>query len=300
MAYSADGKSVVTSHSGHGVAIINPATSQPRAQLQAPFPIGHPHFALQDKRLIGALARQQVGIWETAKGRLLGKVNLPPGTLADLTVAPDGQKAAVAVAQADGKGVVAFLDVNTRKRLPIEFPCSNLPRCLRYTPDGRWLVVTYQDAEPVLVDLTTSGLEATPFEAVGNGQVPFAFSPSGQFLAVGFRTHGRVYLWDMSTRKAKSTILLSSQHDIARDLAWSPDSRLLAIATSEGHIELWDVDTRRLLYTLRPSILGTKILYVRFSGDGQTLAASLETPNERGNSVVVFFPLGNSAAAAMQ
>lgn len=134
---------------------------------------------------------------------------------------------------------------------------------------------------------------------MGKYHSPFAFSPDGQTVVLCSGTWGHVDPLNMATRQIKGRVVLSHLQSVARDLAWSPDSRLLAIST-QAHIELWHMSTLRFLYNLTPATLHARSHHVRFSADGQTLAVSLEEPDERGNSLVMFHPLGDSAAASLR
>ena len=141
-------------------------------------------------------------------------------------------------------------------------------------PDGRQLLVIYQSGDQTWWIGPRMIGSFAPFEAVGRNDGPCAFSPSGQILAVS-RSH------------ARACAFTGHVHSPSK---WHPrpvQSCKISCATWRGRriagcwrsprqradIELWHVETRRLLYNLRPAILGTKILHVRFSGDGQTLAA---------------------------
>jgi eukaryotic-like serine/threonine-protein kinase len=56
------------------------------------------------------------------------------------------------------------------------------------------------------------------------------------------------------------------------DLAFSPDSRLLAIPSADNEIRVWDVPTNRVVLILRGH--GARVLAVAFSPDGRRLAST--------------------------
>jgi WD40 repeat protein len=300
IAYSADGKSLVSFQGGTQVSIVNTATGAQRPLTPGPFPISHPYFAEQGKRLLGLLNDNHVGIWDSATGRRTHKLKLPPGDLADLTALPGGLTAAVAVRQADGKGIVKLIDVMSGRFLPRHYLCPTFPKVIRFAPDGKLLLITFDSGDPVLWGLTEEDDRTQSLAGFGSNVGPCAFSPSGDMLAMSVASRGHIHLFDMAAHRVAGTLALSSYETPARDLAWSPDSRLLAVSTTGGEIELWHVATRRLLYAFHLGTFSAKAQYLRFSPDGQTLAVSMRDPDERGNSVVFLFPLGDGAAKVMQ
>ncbi len=295
LAFAANGEYVATTGAGK-VSMVALSKGRQNVPLKTESPIGQLHFALRDSRLIGALKGSHIGIWDTSSGRFLGKLDLPRGALNGLAISPDGHTAAIAGKLPDGSGYVCFLDVAASRWLTEQVPCAVAPRRLCYAPDGGRLLVTHDDGSSELVDLPADS--STPQHLkVGGDYGACAFHPDGKILAAASALHSQVHLVDVALGRPTSQIILSDPRNVTVDLAWSPDGRLLAISTTAGHIELWHVETRRRLYNLDSEIYGQRLHHLQFSVDGQTLAASLDEPDERGRSVVVLFPLGNSATA---
>ena len=107
-----------------------------------------------------------------------------------------------------------------------------------------------------------------------------AFSPDGKLLATV--THGGTTLWDTATWRPVGRPLRSRQG------AWeggdfSPDGRTLAIAGGKGHVELWNVATRKELRELsipaRATPADRALASVRFSPDGRVVAAGSQAGN---------------------
>jgi WD40 repeat protein len=97
-----------------------------------------------------------------------------------------------------------------------------------------------------------------------------AFSPNGKFLASGGHGSGH-RLWRAPDFKQFQT--LGSGDDVVTGIAFSPDSKLLAIAdTDEKVLNVWDTATGKNVHAL--AIKGTS-RGVAFSADGKWLAAAV-------------------------
>src|SRR5690606_1130127 len=98
-----------------------------------------------------------------------------------------------------------------------------------------------------------------------------AFSPDSSLLAASGSG-----LWSIKT--GRQVIRLD---ETAWSAALSPDQCLLAAGMEDGTIALWDVMSRKLLYTL--AAFPTAVSDLAFSPDGRLLAAGSE-----GGAVTVF------------
>jgi serine/threonine protein kinase len=112
---------------------------------------------------------------------------------------------------------------------------------LAWSPDGSTLAVGTADGHVVLYDMATYHLRtrfAVPH--AGTGVSALAYAPGGVILAVG-TTAGTATLWD--TRTATRTATLSGPGSASgypvKSLAFSPASRLLAIANLTTAVSLW-------------------------------------------------------------
>jgi WD40 repeat protein len=93
------------------------------------------------------------------------------------------------------------------------------------------------------------------------------FSPNGQFLAIG--QHDGVQVWD--PRSGAFRLALSAHSDGGQCVAFSPDSRLLALGGGfEGSVHVWEVPSGRLRHVLRGH--SGSVMDLGFSPDGHRLA----------------------------
>jgi len=76
----------------------------------------------------------------------------------------------------------------------------------------------------------------------GCGGTDLAYHPLRSLLAIGCKD-GRVWLWESAGRPVVA--LHSARKGRITDVAFGPDGHLLATASDNGMVEIWDVDARR-------------------------------------------------------
>jgi WD40 repeat protein len=179
-------------------------------------------------------------------------------------------------------GLLRLYDLTTDKET---WSLDETSRAL-FTPDGkRLLAQSRKDGKLRLHDLATKKLlfeVQPPGDRSGRRGArisAWAFDPSGRILAVAL-TGGHVCLLDAATGKERSRVL-SMFTDInlndgmhylhATALAFSPDSRWLAIGGEDGFLRIWDVPMRRELHRLHGHEGATQAL--GFSKDGRRLVS---------------------------
>ena len=95
-----------------------------------------------------------------------------------------------------------------------------------------------------------------------------SYSPDGKTLAAA-NWDCTIKLWEARTLKERD-ILHTKQP--AMSIAFSPDSRLLAGGDGENGVNLWSVQSGKILRTLKGH--RELVLSVAFSPDGKTLASA--------------------------
>ena len=185
-----------------------------------------------------------------------------------VSFSPDGRT----IAAGGRSGLVGIFDVATGEPLPAP-PAQNRPVSqVRFTPDGRTLLVATGDW-----DHPDAGGDVTLWKVGSNaflgrlgghkGRVAaLAVSPDGQWIASG--SNDGVRLWDAATLALTGALRVRDWQ--VNFLAFSPDGRTLASGQNMGQATLWDVATRRPLVSLLGS--DRAISSVAFAPDGGELA----------------------------
>ncbi|MFC0106074.1 nSTAND1 domain-containing NTPase [Kibdelosporangium aridum] len=151
---------------------------------------------------------------------------------------------------------------------------------IAYHPGGQLLASAGSDVQLAYVPErnrpSTIGPALLPQADQIGGTV--AISPDGRTLAADTRENKAVVLWDISDPRQPVRLgsPLTGPTLAIGSLAISPDSRLLAAASEDGHAHLWDIaDPRRPAPVAKLNVERTNlVLAVAFSPDGQTLAAA--------------------------
>jgi WD40 repeat protein len=98
-----------------------------------------------------------------------------------------------------------------------------------------------------------------------------AISPDSKLLAAG-HSDGRVYVWELSTGKARFT--LEGHSDRVTSVAFSPDGSALASSSADGTVRLWNVaigQPSRVITGFKNKTEG-----VRYSVDGAHLVVAVQ------------------------
>jgi len=121
-----------------------------------------------------------------------------------------------------------------------------------WAPDGRRLALCSHKGQVRSVqiwDAEEESIERVLLEKVGPPLNAVGFSPDGKLLlAVGAKL--RIHLWETATGRLVFEGRDRSSRDDYQKIAWSPDSRRIALACSDNTIHLWDVEKQEVATTL--------------------------------------------------
>lgn len=129
----------------------------------------------------------------------------------------------------------------------------------KISPSGEYMAVNIANNAIKIVSLSSHALTAT---LTGRPVFGFSFSPDGKFIGTG--GYG-VTLWDYNTGKP----LITGGSDPVNDVAFSPDSTLVAACAFSNGVLVWDTVKNQLVHQFKPK---NGCLHIAYSPQGGTLA----------------------------
>jgi RNA polymerase sigma factor (sigma-70 family) len=195
-------------------------------------------FAPDGKTLATANSDGSLHLWDPANGDEKRRIDCGQGYVNAVAYSPDGET----LASGDGDGVIRLWDPATGKERQRFAAGKKAIRSIVFSPDGKHLAAGSGDDSLRLWDVATGRLVRT-FAEKQVQYSPVAFSPDGKLLAAGYGD-GTFRLWDVASGEEKRHWQAGIGQ--ARGLAFSPDGKTLATTVLwDGCIRLWDVATGR-------------------------------------------------------
>lgn len=209
-----------------------------------------------------------------------------------VAISPDGTQVAIA-----GFKVTTMYDLKTRNQqwqLDTSDIYKHPPtvKALAFSPDGK-LLATFGSSARISIRNAKTGEEIHRFEGgrhYTGGYISFssdciAFSPDGKLFAAGSfgkggegSKPGELRVWDAEKGKllhawrTKDSVQDGRDNAAIHGIAFSPDSRRIAIACSDGDVWIWDIASKQASEKLKGH--RKRVRRVTFSPDGQHLASA--------------------------
>lgn len=263
VAFTADGKELITSRTRKVVQFWETATGKPLRELRQDDEFGF--FVLSANRKILATGGPgDIAIWDTSNAKLVRKI--PAKNVEALAITADGRLLA---AKGNEKSIRIWDTATGKEQGGLADP-TQYPR-LFFINDGANLVCVSQIGFVRIWNVAT-GMETRQFATKINGCA--AVSANGRLLAAGGGqfvqnvSEPRVVLWDLATGKSQLRLAVSKH---VESMTFSLDDTLLAAATVDGWVSVWEVASGKKLRDFKNA--GFRTAHLAFSPDGKTLAA---------------------------
>ncbi len=276
LAYSPDGRRIVTAEIDGSLRLWDSATGKP---VGSPMK-GHTDrvtavaFTPDGQTIASASDDGTMRLWKADTGEALVRnpvrVN---ATLSCITVSPDG---GLIVTGGYDDTIRSWDPRSGQLRKSVKMFDDDRVQItdVRLDHSGKLFAATGNDGSIEIIDTTTGKPHAPAMTVAGFGSTPayvwrVAFSPDGHTIAAGAQD---LELWNTDTGTLIRTIQVgTSKLTAVAAVAFSPDGHRLATGRSDGAVQLWDADTgTQLGQTLSGHTAG--VWDVAFSPDGRQIA----------------------------
>jgi serine/threonine protein kinase len=137
-----------------------------------------------------------------------------------------------------------------------------------WSPDGQSIASSAKDGSVRIWDPwrepAASGPRVLPIASLNWS---FRLSSNGNTAVAVERPNGMVVMWDVLKAQPTATLTFAGTNN--REVAWSPDERILAVGDSVGNLRVWDLASRSAVASMR--LPDCFIPFLEFSPDGRIL-----------------------------
>jgi eukaryotic-like serine/threonine-protein kinase len=165
---------------------------------------------------------------------------------------------------------------------------------LAWSPDGQWIASSSLDETVQIWDAVT-GKNVLTYRGQSLQAPAFAWSPDGRYIAsTSGLLSATIQIWDIATGINSTEHARYDGHsERVLAVSWSPDGRYVATASEDATVQVWDVVTRKTIYTHRGHTLAVKA--TAWSPDGLRIASASEDKTVQvwdassGSNIVVYY-----------
>ena len=192
--------------------------------------------------LVAVAGQEQVSLYHTENGQLLGVIPFPEGEPQSLTFTRDGRQLLIGGGRHGQSGCAVLVDIATGARIAKVGDELDIVLASDISPDKRIIALGGPQKLVRMYDTSTGEL-IREMKKHTDWIYALRFSPDGILLASADRSNGLV-VWEADSGKLYSD-LVGHKNEI-RGLDFRPDSNLLASASLDGTVKLWEMVESKL------------------------------------------------------
>jgi uncharacterized protein with WD repeat len=219
-------------------------------------------FSPDGRYLATGDAARNISVWQTTSWDLTTNLTTysESNNVAGLRFSSDAKFLFVAES-----GFVGVWEVDSWRRVAQLVGSSQRATVVAASADGALVAVGGES-----IQLYEVGTWRRKWLSPGANVSTMSFTPDSRILIAG-SSDSTVRLWDVSSENEQPEETFRGQVGGVSALAISPAGKTLAVSDARGAIKLWNLATRKELFTLVAH--ETSVLSLAFSSDGRTLAS---------------------------
>jgi WD40 repeat protein/tetratricopeptide (TPR) repeat protein len=280
MAYSPDG-SLLALATALGIYFYDAQTVAELHYIETQVPVQAIAFSPNNEMLATGSWHHSVQLWRVEDGYLLANLEAHESPVLAVAFSPDGNE----LASGDEDGVIAIWHVDMRRWARLWEAHKRAITAVAFSPDGDNLLASSLDQTISLWQID-NGKQLMSLQKHEEAVTQIAFTPDGHRFFSASRDYTAA-LWRLDetsrlrlrrpSQAMRATLLytLALHHQAVNDIACSPDGKLVATASSDHSIRLWNADNGTVLHEFKGHV--SPVTAVAFSPDGQTLASATES-----------------------
>lgn len=267
MAYSPDGKTLVTASEDGTVKLWDTATNQVTATLTGhEGPVRAVAFSPNGKYLVTGSQDKTAIVWDLSNNSKKYTLSGQSATITSVAFNPDGNS----LATGSDDQTVYLWKMDNGQKFGATFNIKDNVTAIAYAPDGKTLAVGTQKGSLKLFDLGNANEKPAPLGKGHDGTIwSLAFSHNGKYLASG-SLDKTTRLWNVEADKVSLRFVFDDSTLGIRQVAFSPDDKYLASACDDNTVYVWDAANGVEATKLTGFTKG--VYSVAISPDGKTAA----------------------------